>query len=103
MEQVVIVDPDEADAGTWSAILRAHRTQEFSDHVFVVEGDGPEIDALRALPGVRIPAQLDPVAAARLSAIEKLMIHAWSEREKASRTVRPGHGLNWGHKGFQNP
>jgi hypothetical protein len=103
MEQVVIVNPDEADADTWSALLRAHRTQEFSERVFVVEGDKPEIDALRSLRGVKTPSQLDPVATARLSTIEQLMIRAWSERENAPGKLRPGEGLGWGHKGFQAP
>ena len=52
MEQVVIVDPAEADAGTWSAVMRARKTQEFSERVFVVEAEKSVIDALRALPGM---------------------------------------------------
>lgn len=103
MEQVVIVDPTEADSDTWKAVLSVHRTQEFSRYVFVVEGDKPAIDALRALPGVKTPAQLDPAAEARLSPVEKLSIRAWSERNRAPKKVRPAEGLSWGHKDFQAP
>lgn len=103
MEQVMILDPAEADASTWRALERAHRIQEFSDHVFVVEGDKPALDALRALPGIKTPAQLDPVETARLSPTEMLSIRAWSERERTPKKVRPGDGLSWGHKGFQAP
>ncbi|KMO10998.1 hypothetical protein [Methylobacterium platani] len=103
MEQVVIVDPAEADAGTWAALRGLPRTHEFSDRVFVVEGEMPVIDALKALPGIRTPAQLDPAAQARLSSGERLSLRAWSERERAARNARPGDGLNWGSEGFRAP
>ncbi|AWN50815.1 hypothetical protein [Methylobacterium sp. 17Sr1-1] len=103
MEQVMILDPAEADDSTYRALRQARRTQEFSDHVFVVEGDAPAIDALRALPGIKTPAQLDPAETARLSLIEKLSIRAWSERKRAPKKVRPGDGVSWGHKDFQAP
>ncbi|MBK3397910.1 MULTISPECIES: hypothetical protein [Methylobacterium] len=103
MEQVVIVDPDKANAGTWSALLQARKTQEFSDRVFVVEAEKPVIDALRALPGVKTPAQLDPASTAGLSLVERLSLSAWAERTAGMDKPRTGNGLNWGHKGFQAP
>lgn len=103
MEQVMIFDPAEADARTWLALQQAHRTQEISDHLFVVEGDKPAIDALRALPGIKTPAQLGPAETARLSPTEQLWIRAWTKRKRASDKTRPGDGLSWGHKGFQAP
>ncbi|GJD50107.1 hypothetical protein OPKNFCMD_2844 [Methylobacterium crusticola] len=99
----MILDPAEADASTWLALRQAHRTQEFSDHVFVVEGDKPAIDGLGALPGIKTPAQLDPAETARLSPTEKLSIRAWSERKRAPEKVRPGDGLSWGHESCQAP
>ncbi|QRE76295.1 hypothetical protein [Methylobacterium aquaticum] len=103
MEQVVIVDPAEADAGTWSALMRAHKTQEFSERVFVVEAEKPVIDALGALPGIKTPAQLDSATTAALSPVEKLSLRAWAERTQMPDKPRKGNTLNWGHEGFQAP
>jgi hypothetical protein len=103
MEQVVIIDPAEANDRTWSALARTHRTQEFSARVFVVEADGPTLDALRALPGVKTPAQIDPATASSLSRAEALSLQAWSARAAAPQKARPGDGLSWGHKDYQAP
>jgi hypothetical protein len=78
MEQVVIVDPDKALKIPGSCGLargpttyrhspcRGRRSRPVpsrtSDRVFVVEAEKPVIDALRALPGVKTPAQLDPAS-----------------------------------------
>lgn len=103
MEQLVILDSGRSDERTRRALGRVRKSQEFSERVFVVEGDSGLIEALRALPGILTPAQLSPVTSATLSPTEKLSIDAWQSRASGEPKARPGEGLSWGHKDFQAP
>lgn len=103
MEQVVILEPGKADERTRLILGRARKTQEFSHRVFVVEGEKALLDELRALPGVKTPAQLDAAEADALSASERLSIDAWQARAAGPEKARRGDGMSWGHKDFEAP
>ncbi len=102
-EQLLILDDGRSDEKTRQALGRVRKSQEFSERVFVVQGDHGSIEALRALPGILTPAQLSPGASEALSPTEKLSIDAWQSRASDEPKARPGDGLSWGHKDFQAP
>ncbi|MEE7457621.1 hypothetical protein MPAR168_04185 [Methylorubrum populi] len=103
MEQLFIVEDDRSDERTRRALRSVRKSQEFSERVFVAEGDARSIAALGQSPGVRTPSQLTADAADALSPAERLSIDAWQSRAEPGAKVRPGDGLSWGHKDFRAP
>lgn len=102
MEALVIIDQSRTDGSTGEAIGRVRKSQEFSDRLFVVEGDPGAVQALRGKPGVTIPERLTDETVRQLSPMERLSAESWLGRTTA-RKDRAGDGLSWGHKDFQAP
>ncbi len=103
MEAIVILQRDGLDDEARSMLEGVHRTQEFSDRVFVIEGDRQSIDRIRMLPGITTPEQLTPGELGQLSVVEQLSIVSWGKQSTMAHKSRTGDNAGWGRGPSQNP